>query len=112
MVTGEGSVSVAPTEAQIGIGVTVRGNTVTEALNGNSQRMAAVIAALKSAGVADNDIQTARFSLQPISAIASTQLREKCRDQPLLRRTAKNELDDFAVNSFHVLEKRRVPRHS
>lgn len=71
VVTGDGSVRVMPNNAQIRIGATVHAKTVTEALDANSKLMTAVIAALKSAGVAENDIQTARFSIQPIYAPAS-----------------------------------------
>lgn len=68
VVAGEGSVRVIPNNAQIRIGATVRNNTVTAAVDTNSKAMAAVIAALKAAGIAENDIQTARFSIQPIYA--------------------------------------------
>ncbi|HLH90899.1 MAG TPA: SIMPL domain-containing protein [Xanthobacteraceae bacterium] len=66
VVTGEGSVLVVPNTAQIRIGVTVRNDTVTAALDTDSRAMAAVIAALKAAGIAETDIQTTRFSIQPI----------------------------------------------
>jgi len=65
VVTGEGSVNVPPNYAQIRIGVTTRTKTVKEAINTNSKLMVAVIAALKDVGIAENDIQTARFSIQP-----------------------------------------------
>jgi uncharacterized protein YggE len=66
VVTGEGSVSVTPDYAQIRIGVTSRTRTVKEAVEANSKVMAAVMAALKDAGIAEKDIQTARFSIQPL----------------------------------------------
>jgi uncharacterized protein len=72
VVTGEGSVAVAPNNALIRIGATVRNNTVTAALDTNSKAMTAIIAALQSAGVAASDIQTARFSIQPIYAQATS----------------------------------------
>jgi uncharacterized protein YggE len=68
VVTGEGSVSVMPNYAQIRSGVTTRAKTVKEAVDANSKTMAAIIAALKDAGVADKDIQTAHFSIQPVYA--------------------------------------------
>ncbi|HEY7297894.1 MAG TPA: SIMPL domain-containing protein [Xanthobacteraceae bacterium] len=68
VVTGEGSVSVAPNYAHIKSGVTTRAKTVKEAVDANSKTMAAIIAALKDAGIADKDIQTARFSIQPVYA--------------------------------------------
>jgi hypothetical protein len=66
VVTGEGSVNVLPNHAQIRIGATTRTKTVKEAVDTNSKLMVAIIAALKDAGIAGNDIQTARFSIQPI----------------------------------------------
>jgi hypothetical protein len=68
VVTGEGSVSVTPNYAQIRSGVTTRAKTVKEAVDANSKTMAAIIAALKGAGIADKDIQTAHFSIQPVYA--------------------------------------------
>jgi uncharacterized protein len=68
VVSGEGSVSVRPDYAQVRTGVTTRAKTVKEAVDANSKLMAAVIAALKDAGIADKDIQTSRFSIQPVYA--------------------------------------------
>ena len=66
IVTGEGSVDVAPDYARIRSGVTVRAKTAKEATDANTKQMAAVIAALSSAGIEQKDIKTARFSVQPI----------------------------------------------
>jgi uncharacterized protein YggE len=66
VVTGDGSVSVAPDYAQIRSGVTTRAKTVKEAVDANSKLMAAVTAALRDAGIAEKDIQTSRFTIQPI----------------------------------------------
>jgi uncharacterized protein len=66
VVTGEGSVSVTPNYAQIRSGVTVRTKTVKEGVDANSKLMVAIIAALKDVGIADKDIQTSRFSIQPV----------------------------------------------
>ncbi len=66
VVIGEGSVSVAPDYAQISGGVTTRGKSVKEATDANSKLMAAVTSALVDAGIAQKDIQTSRFSIQPI----------------------------------------------
>ena len=64
-VTGEATVAVVPDAAVIRIGVSSPGHTAREASDANSKQMAAVLAALKGAGVADRDIQTSRLSLQP-----------------------------------------------
>jgi uncharacterized protein YggE len=66
VVVGEGRVTVAPDYAQIASGVTTRGKTVKEASDANSKTMAAVIKALLDSGVAQNDVQTSRFSVQPV----------------------------------------------
>ena len=68
IVIGEGSVHVAPDYAQIRGGVTTKGKTVKEATDANSKLMAAITAALLNAGVAQADIQTAQFSIQPVYA--------------------------------------------
>jgi uncharacterized protein len=68
IVIGEGSVHVAPDYAQISGGVTTKGKTVKEATDANSKLMAAITAALLSAGIAQADIQTAQFSIQPVYA--------------------------------------------
>ncbi len=66
IVIGEGSVHVAPDFAQIRGGVTTKGKTVKEATDANSKLMAAVTAALLNSGIAQADIQTAQFSIQPV----------------------------------------------
>jgi uncharacterized protein len=66
VVMGEGSISVTPDYAQIRSGVTTRAKTVKEGVDANSKLMVAIIAALKDAGIAEKDIQTARFSIQPV----------------------------------------------
>jgi len=68
VVLGEGSVSVAPDYAEINGGVTTRGKSVKEATDANSKLMAAITSALRDSGVAQKDIQTSRFSIQPIYA--------------------------------------------
>src|SRR6202035_4377197 len=68
IVIGEGSVHVAPDYAQIRGGVTTKGKTVKEATDANSKLMAAITAALLNAGIAQADIQTAQFSIQPVYA--------------------------------------------
>jgi uncharacterized protein YggE len=66
IVVGEGSVSVAPDYARIRSGVTTRAKTAKEAAEANTKAMAAITAMLLSAGIEQKDIQTARFSVQPI----------------------------------------------
>ena len=66
-VTGQASIAVAPDHAQLRAGVTSQGATAREASETNGSAMAAVMAALMAAGIAERDIQTSRLSLQPIS---------------------------------------------
>lgn len=68
VVVGEGSISVTPDYARISGGVTTRAKTAKEATDANSKQMSAVIAALLDAGIAQKDIQTSRFSIQPVYA--------------------------------------------
>ncbi len=60
-VTGE--VTRVPDLAVITAGVVSRSATATGALQDNAKRMDRVVAALKSAGIADKDIQTSAISL-------------------------------------------------
>ena len=62
-VTGHGEVGVAPDTAQITIGVDVIKPTLDEAQGEANSQATAVIDALKDAGIADEDIQTAYYSV-------------------------------------------------
>ena len=66
VVIGAGSVSVAPDYAQIRSGVTTRAQPAKEAADANAKALAAVTAMLLGAGIAPKDIQTSRYSVQPI----------------------------------------------
>jgi uncharacterized protein YggE len=64
-IEGHGEVSATPDTAFINSGVTTQGATAREALDANNVAMTELIAALKAAGIADRDIQTSGFSVQP-----------------------------------------------
>lgn len=64
-VTGHGTVAVAPDTAMIRIGVTSQAKTAREASAANAEQMTKVINSIEQAGIAKNDIQTSRLSLQP-----------------------------------------------
>jgi uncharacterized protein YggE len=68
VVVGEGSISAAPDYAQITAGVTTKAKTAKEAADANAKLMTAVTAALLDAGIAQKDIATTRFSVQPVYA--------------------------------------------
>lgn len=65
VVTGEGEVSVAPDMAIVSLAVMRDAETAREALDANNQAMAAVIAAMKEAGIAPRDLQTAGLQINP-----------------------------------------------
>jgi uncharacterized protein YggE len=62
-VSGTGEVTLKPDIAYINIGVHTERPTASEATTQNSADAQAVIAALKAAGVKDDDIQTNNFSI-------------------------------------------------
>ena len=64
-VTGSGSVVGEPDIATLRLGVSVEKETVAEAREAAAAAMTGVIASLKANGIADNDIQTERFSIHP-----------------------------------------------
>ncbi len=64
-VTSEGEVTRAPDLATVNAGVVTQATGASAALADNTRRMAAAVAALRRAGVADRDIRTASLSLQP-----------------------------------------------
>ncbi|MFK5979687.1 MAG: SIMPL domain-containing protein [Rhizobiaceae bacterium] len=64
-VTGSGSVSIAPDIAIISVGVLRQAKTARKALDANNVAMARVIAAMKAQNIADKDLQTANFNIQP-----------------------------------------------
>jgi len=65
-VTGVGKVTVTPDVAVISLGVQAQSSTVADAQQQASQAMAAVMAALKSNGVADKDITTQYYNISPV----------------------------------------------
>lgn len=64
-ITGHGESRVAPDLAVVSAGVTSQAATAAEALQANTGAMTKVLAALKQAGIAERDIQTSNFSVQP-----------------------------------------------
>jgi uncharacterized protein YggE len=64
-VNGVGQTYLTPDIAYIYIGVHTQGATASEAVNGNKEQTTAVIKAIKTAGVAEKDINTTNFSIYP-----------------------------------------------
>lgn len=65
IVSGEGQASVAPDLALLALSVMREAKTAREALDANNDAMAAVIAAMKAAGIEERDLQTAGIQIQP-----------------------------------------------
>ena len=65
LVTGEGSVDIAPDMAVLTLTVTRQAETARAALDANSEAMRDVQNAMKAAGIEERDLQTSGFSIQP-----------------------------------------------
>lgn len=64
-ISATGEVTRVPDIATISAGVTTQATTAVDAISQNAARMERVRAALKRAGIADRDIQTASINLSP-----------------------------------------------
>lgn len=64
-ITGHGEVHQAPDLAIVTTGVVTSAADAKAALAANTKAMAALLAELKAAAVADKDVQTSNFSVQP-----------------------------------------------
>lgn len=64
-VTGEGVARAVPDMASVSTGVVNEAKTAREALDANTQAVAAMVAAIKETGVESRDIATSGFSVQP-----------------------------------------------
>lgn len=64
-INGNGVVSIAPDMATINIGVQTESDNADEAVASNNQQSQALLDTLMDAGVAEDDIQTANFSINP-----------------------------------------------
>jgi uncharacterized protein YggE len=62
-VVGQGEVKAKPDIATVNLGVEVTAPTVSEAMTQANARMKAILAAMKSLGIADKDVQTSNFSI-------------------------------------------------
>jgi uncharacterized protein YggE len=111
-VSGEGKVTVKPDTANISLGVQATADTATAALDQANKSAAALIAALKQAGVNSDDIATGHLSLYPqysntnkISGYqASNSLNVKVRDiaksGPVIDAAAKAAGDDITIGGI------------
>ncbi len=65
-VSATGTAEAAPDQARITSGVSTEAPSAREALSGNSDTMARIIAALKDKGIDAKDIQTLAFNVEPV----------------------------------------------
>lgn len=65
-IAAEGSTTRVPDLALIQAGVVTQAATAAQAMQSNAARMASVIAALRGAGIAERDLQTAVIALNPV----------------------------------------------
>jgi uncharacterized protein len=65
MVSGEGEAAAAPDMALVSLTVLREADTARAALDANNKAMADVLAAMKTFGIAEKDLQTSGFSIQP-----------------------------------------------
>lgn len=63
--SGHGEVRAAPDRATLMIGVNSQAANARDAVTANSKAMVSVMEALQKAGIAEKDIQTSNFSVQP-----------------------------------------------
>lgn len=64
--TGTARIVVVPDQADFSVGVDLQAATATKALADASTKMNAVIAALRSAGVAEKDLRTSSINVSPV----------------------------------------------
>jgi uncharacterized protein YggE len=64
-VSGQGAVTAAPNFATIDLGVVTSAKTVQAALQQNNLLMTKVVASVKKTGVAEADMQTTQFTIEP-----------------------------------------------
>ncbi len=65
-VSGQANLDVAPDQAQIQLGLTLRAATAQEAQKQGASKMDAVIKAIKDSGIKPEDIQTRYVSMNPV----------------------------------------------
>ncbi|MSR85042.1 DUF541 domain-containing protein [Candidatus Uhrbacteria bacterium] len=64
-IDGEGKVTGKPTLAQVDVGLYLDGKDVPDLQNQNSQKVNAILAAMKQLGIAEADIQTSNYTISP-----------------------------------------------
>jgi uncharacterized protein YggE len=91
-VTAEGSVDLAPDMAVLGLTVMREAKTARLALDANSAAMKQVLAALQKQGIAERDLQTANFSIQPRYVYPSSNAGGGRKQRKIVGYTVRNSL--------------------
>jgi uncharacterized protein YggE len=90
-VDGEATIYVDPDHASIDFGVDTQATTVSDALRQNNEKMNSVLAALRGTGLANADIQTTQFSINP--------------QHPLVKGSSYQQYDYSIVSGYQVTNK-------
>ena len=97
-VRGHADLEVDPDQVTITFAVVTQNQEAQAALDENTERMNAVVAAIKEAGIADAEIRTGRFSINPQYSQPPRQYREDW----------KAEIVGYQVTNRIVVETRRL----
>jgi uncharacterized protein len=92
LVTGEGSVDIAPDMAVLLLSVNREATTAREALTANSAAMSKVLEAMTGLGIAKRDLQTANFDIQPRYTYPNRQSSGPAEPPTLVGYTVRNSL--------------------
>lgn len=92
VVSGQGSADIAPDMAVLQLTVTREAETARAALDANSAAMAEVLKALRDEGVAERDLQTTHFSIQPKYVYPTQKSQAEDRSPRIVGYTVRNGL--------------------
>ncbi len=92
VVTGQGSVDIAPDMAVLSLTVTREAETANAALAASSSAMTDVLAAMKSEGIKKRDLQTSGFSIHPKYVYPSPKSSDQREPPRIVGYTVRNSL--------------------
>ena len=92
LVTGQGSVDIAPDMAILSLTVTREAETARAALDANSSAMKNVMTAMKAEGIEERDLQSSGFSIQPQYVYPAQKPNEQRKPPRIVGYTVRNSL--------------------
>ena len=92
LVTGQGSVDIAPDMAILSLTVTREAETARAALDANSSAMKDVMTAMKAEGIEERDLQSSGFSIQPKYVYPAQKPNEPRKPPRIVGYTVRNSL--------------------